>query len=61
MFLATLAACVPIFLANDKKLYPYTYLLSLGSIEYRIFILNPHYLIIKVTFILSSTSNGLLA
>ena len=29
---------LPIFLANDKNLYPFTYILSLGSIEYLIFI-----------------------
>ena len=57
MFLATLAACVPIFLAKDKKPSPFTYLLSLGSID-SVFIL--YYLIIKVTFILSSSSNGAL-
>ena len=39
------------FLAKDKNPYPFTYILSLGSIEYL-------YLITIVKFILSSISNG---
>ena len=39
MFLATLVACVPIFLANDKDRYPFTYNPFLGSIGYLIFIM----------------------
>ena len=39
MLLAVLVACILIFLANDKNLYPFTYILSLGSIEYLIFIM----------------------
>ena len=30
---------LPIFLAKDKNPYPFTYILSLGSIEYLIFII----------------------
>ena len=37
--LATLFVFLPIFLANDKTSYPFTYILSLGSTEYLIFIL----------------------
>ena len=31
--------CVPMFFAKDKNPYPFTYILSLGSIEYLIFIM----------------------
>ena len=48
------------FLAKDEKTYPFIYLYSVGSIEYHIFIFVLYYLIIKVTFILSSSSNGAL-
>ena len=44
-----------ILLAKDMNLYPFTYTLSLGSIEYLIFI---RYLITIIKFILSSISNG---
>ena len=44
------------FLVNDKNPYPFTYILSFGSIEYLIFIYL--HLITKVKFILSSISNG---
>ena len=55
--------CPPMFLAKDKNPYPFTYVLSLGSIEYLIFIqwnciqLMLH-LITKDKFILYSISNG---
>ena len=54
---------LPMFLAKDKNQYPFTYILSLGSIEYLVFIqwncvLWMFYLITKVKFILSSISNG---
>ena len=45
------------FLAKDKNPYPFTYILSLGSIESLIFICNLH-LITIVKFTLSSISNG---
>ena len=56
------------FLTKDKNAYPFAYILSLGSIEYLIFIQRKciqwnrikwiFYLITKVKFILSSISNG---
>ena len=36
--LATLFACLTMFLAKDKNPHSFTYILSLGSIEYLIFI-----------------------
>ena len=45
------------FLAKDKNPYSFTYILSLGSIEYLIFTCNLH-LFSFVKFILSSISNG---
>ena len=52
-----------ILLAKDINPYPFTYILSLGSNEYLIFIqwsCTQHYLITIVRIILSSISNGLL-
>ena len=37
-WLCLLFRFLPIFLANDKNPYPFTYILSVGSIEYLIFI-----------------------
>ena len=46
-------------LIKDKNPYPFTYILSLGSIAYLIFIHQQIlYLIAKVKLILSSFSNG---
>ena len=39
MLLGTLVAFLPIFLANDENPYPFTYVLSLGSIQHLIFII----------------------
>ena len=39
MLLATSAAFLPTFLANDKNPYPFTNIVSLGSTEYLIFII----------------------
>ena len=50
---------LPMFLTKDKNPYPFTYTLSLGSIECLIFI-TFIYLITTVRFILSSISDGLL-
>ena len=55
-FLTTLAGCVSMFLAQDKNPYTFIYILSFGSVKYLIFI-KLYYLIIKVNFILSPTSN----